>query len=123
MIRMRATLVVASLSAVLFVLFGGGCGRSDLVDSAFLLGDGGPDVTTQDGQVPDTGADASDGQTPDGGTCTNGTKCAGKCVDVESDPANCGRCGNACRANQVCSNGACARSCAPGQINCNRACV
>src|SRR5258708_3970511 len=123
MIRMRATLVVASLSALLLVLFGGGCGRSDLIDSAFVTDDGGADVGS-DGTLADVGSDAFlDGPVPDAGTCTNGTRCAGKCVDVESDPANCGRCGNACQANQVCSNGACARTCAPPKVNCNRACV
>ncbi len=41
---------------------------------------------------------------------------------TDSDRANCGACGNACGAGQVCSNGACATSCTPGLTECNGAC-
>ena len=34
-------------------------------------------------------------------------ECSGSCVDVESDRANCGRCGAACGAGEVCLSGAC----------------
>jgi chitodextrinase len=50
---------------------------------------------------------------PSNGRCTSplnpagGTLCASACVDINSDPANCGACGNACGAGQTCSAGAC----------------
>jgi len=36
------------------------------------------------------------------------TDCAGTCVDVETDPSNCGACGMSCAVGQTCSAGACA---------------
>ena len=40
--------------------------------------------------------------------CPGGAaRCGTACVDVASDRANCGACGNACAANQVCSAGVC----------------
>ena len=58
-----------------------------------------------------------------GGICLKGichcpgglTTCGGTCVDTKSDAANCGTCGAACLANQVClSNGSCATVCGSG---------
>jgi hypothetical protein len=50
----------------------------------------------------------------DGGTCKNACSGGGKkicntrdCVDTDSDPANCGGCGKACKAGQFCESGAC----------------
>lgn len=40
--------------------------------------------------------------------CSPGlTRCGGACLDVRSDPNNCGTCGNACGAGKVCADGAC----------------
>jgi Stigma-specific protein, Stig1 len=33
--------------------------------------------------------------------------CGGVCADLQTDAANCGACGNACRELQVCSGGVC----------------
>ena len=33
--------------------------------------------------------------------------CGGTCVDLGTDAAHCGRCGNACGAGQTCRNGRC----------------
>jgi hypothetical protein len=41
------------------------------------------------------------------------------CNDLESDPANCGSCRNACASGEVCCNGTC---CAPLQECCNGTC-
>jgi hypothetical protein len=38
------------------------------------------------------------------GASATGTK--GKCVDIETDPNNCGRCGEVCEAGKVCTKGA-----------------
>lgn len=51
---------------------------------------------------------------PGGGVCQEGVcacppahMCNGVCVDFQTDPANCGGCGNACKANESCEGGAC----------------
>jgi hypothetical protein len=60
------------------------------------------------------------------GACPAGlTACDGRCVDLRSDPDNCGRCDNECEEyhGQVCSDGTCAAKCAPTLANCTGACV
>ncbi len=52
------------------------------------------------------------------------TDCAGTCVDLASDPGNCGECGNACAG--TCQGGACLTGlsgCGVGYILCNDVCV
>jgi hypothetical protein len=44
------------------------------------------------------------------------------CVDLESDPQNCGGCGTSCSPNQVCSMGLCTDTCG-ALIDCGGACV
>ena len=39
------------------------------------------------------------------------TKCNGKCVNLQTDPSNCGICGNACDGGSPCVNGTCPLSC------------
>ena len=42
-------------------------------------------------------------------TCASGyTECAGSCANTQSDVANCGQCGTACAAGEVCNAGSCA---------------
>jgi hypothetical protein len=52
------------------------------------------------------------------------SRCSEGCVDLASDAANCGACGNACAAGEVCFGGVCAREhrCAP-LTNCADVCV
>jgi len=41
-------------------------------------------------------------------SCTGGlTFCSGTCVDTQTDSHNCHTCGNACRSDEFCQNGAC----------------
>ncbi len=48
--------------------------------------------------------------------CTSSfTTCGGRCVDVETDPNNCGACGNTCAAEQACEDNHC---CLPPQAAC-----
>jgi hypothetical protein len=44
-----------------------------------------------------------------GGDCTLAglDECNGACTDLDTDPANCGECGNVCDANQNCIGGQC----------------
>jgi hypothetical protein len=58
--------------------------------------------------------------------CAEGlSSCNGVCVDRQTDPANCGLCGNACATGEVCFGGQCAREhrCDAGLTNCNDVCV
>lgn len=59
-------------------------------------------------------------------TCAPGlVNCGGICIDLVSDPSNCGACGVFCAAGQVCAAGVCMLSnptCAPGFINCGGIC-
>jgi hypothetical protein len=55
-------------------------------------------------------------------TCDVGqTDCNGVCVSVGSDILNCGTCGLACAAGQICSAGLC--TCSPGHAACGGQCV
>src|SRR5579883_1028808 len=56
-----------------------------------------------------TGDDASmgpgDGGQDGGNSCPSGqTACSGKCVDVTSDPSNCGSCGLSCEGGACCAS-------------------
>ena len=58
--------------------------------------------------------------------CAEGlSSCNGVCVDRQTDPANCGVCGNVCAAGEICFGGLCARDhrCGAGLTNCNDVCV
>ncbi len=80
---------------------------------------------------PDAPGCASDADCPggrcDGGTCVvagscgNRTDCGGSCVDVLTDAANCGACGEACPGGVSCHDGACCPSETPSV--CADACV
>lgn len=76
---------MALLAAVLL-----GCGTNAESEAFHILPDGGAEV----GEV--------------GVECGGGlTLCSGQCIDVTSDPANCGACGASCPAMSTCAAGAC----------------
>lgn len=57
----------------------------------------------------------------DGEGCATGeSECGGACINVYSDSANCGSCGNACGADQICSGGEC--QCSGGSPVCGTTC-
>jgi hypothetical protein len=64
---------------------------------------------------PDGGVDAPTGDT---GACTT---CGGACVDLKTDGANCGKCGNACSSGAKCVQGTC--QCDANAQKCGTVCV
>lgn len=77
-----------------------------------------------------SGAPTTGGTTSDTGDATTGelecgalTRCGVVCVDLASDPSNCGDCGVTClvdHATAVCDDGVCGfGACDPGQADCN----
>ena len=110
------------------------------------VGDGGPD-DSGDGAARDGGPDTGgDGGRADGGPGTDGgvqlpelctgpsspedcvcdlgqLKCDARCVDSNTDPANCGGCGVMCEPEEYCAAGVCAPICAPPLTLCTNICV
>ena len=69
------------------------------------------------GEGTDAGADAT------GPSCGSGSMlCGSSCVALATDNANCGACGKACKAGEVCSQGACATTCGGGTSQCGSTC-
>jgi hypothetical protein len=91
-----------------------------------------------DGQTDRTNCGTCGNQCPMGSNCKTGvcsapnivaagdqckivgkTNCNGNCVDISSDPENCGSCGNLCRpAGLPCTDGVCGVKCPSGQKEC-----
>ena len=58
------------------------------------------------------------------GTCGEGlTECSDACVDLASDHENCGVCGHACEAAEVCYDGDCSVECPSGLSSCSGGCT
>ena len=95
-------------------------------------GDGGGGDGTDSGIPPgtdggigrvDTGIPpGTDGGIPPTG-CGALMECGGACTDTRYDPANCGACGTACSAGEVCNVGTCASGCGVGTERCSDRCV
>jgi hypothetical protein len=74
----------------------------------------------------DARADAADARTEASICLPPLLLCGNNCVDVLTDPKNCGLCGSACLCpgdGGVCANGMCACECGPGYAVCNGSCV
>lgn len=120
--------VVLAMAAACGGSDGTSVGAADGGASTDATTDGGADGALGDGAFGDgaTGDGApGDGASGDGAAgCPPYQKlCAGRCIPVANDPANCGGCGVACTGNTVCSAGACANDCPIPLTPCNHACV
>lgn len=75
-----------------------------------------------DGQV-DLGATCSGLKVCVAGACVCSAEhaCGAECVDKQSDPHNCGTCGNACVSGATCQSGIC--HCPTGSVLCSNVCA
>ena len=56
--------------------------------------------------------------------CPNGySQCGQDCAPLKRDPLNCGACGKACKAGEVCVQGGCALQCGGNATKCGAYCV
>jgi hypothetical protein len=92
----------ASLALLVAMLLPGCGSRTDL--NAGSPGGGGQNPRSGDGGE-DAHADAAEDASIDGQACSE-TVCGDSCVDVSSDPRNCGRCGHDCLGG-ACVSGRC----------------
>jgi hypothetical protein len=95
---------------------GGACvvTSSDPNNCGGCAGDAGNAVDAGDaGQVCESGQVCQEGQCQTACTLVGTTRCpvagsaAGSCVDLQTDPFNCGSCGNPCPAKESCHSGTC----------------
>ncbi len=85
----------------------GACGLARILSACSSDSSGGPDATT-DVTVS---------------CATNLTKCGSNCVDPNTDPANCGACGKACKSGEQCNAGQCLLTCGGGSFKCDGGCA
>src|SRR3712207_5344018 len=67
-----------------------------------------------------------DGRCSQNKPCPPGQGCCNRtCVDLQSDPNNCGSCGNSCGASDKCQQGECVivLCTQPGKKYCNGSCI
>src|SRR5258705_2464920 len=56
--------------------------------------------------------------------CPSGySQCGADCIPLKRDPLNCGACGKACKAGEVCVQGGCALQCGGSTIKCGATCA
>ena len=120
--RVSAVMLLAALG---IVAWAGACGS----ESTPVQPDGttGADATGAGGATG-AGAGANIGAGATGGLICSADaglqNCNGQCVDVASDPLNCGMCAVACAQGQVCSLGVCGSTgCAANLTQCGASCV
>ena len=80
--------------------------------------------TGSDSGVPDQTVTTDGKTTADSSPCGPGaTLCSGQCTNTSNDNKNCGACGTACKAGEVCAAGTCGLTCPTGFTNCSGKCV
>ncbi len=119
--RFAVHAIATILGTLLFLSLAPGCARrsgtNDDPDAAFVdfdssTMDSGVDHDGHNGDPEDDGGESTD--------CDEGLiLCDGECVDTQTDPNHCGRCGNECGSSEVCSDGNCvALTCTSEGNNC-----
>jgi hypothetical protein len=107
-----------------------GHGAASFADEVLTMSNGAPVW------VPGSGS-CKDVICPPGSSCClaiSGIGASPACFDLSSDPAQCGRCYNACRAGEICCDGVCIRQtdtfcncpprvCDPGHKCCGSRCI
>ena len=74
--------------------------------------------------APDLQVATPDGPTVDARLCGPGTSlCSKQCVSLDTDNSNCGKCGAACKAGEVCAAAKCKVSCQAGLTDCSGSCT
>lgn len=117
---MSQTLLRSTLAATVAALGLVGCGEEVQLEDGSTPGmDGGNGLDGGDGG---NGLDGGDGGSL---TCRGfgETLCGAECVNTQGNPANCGGCGVACAAAEVCVSNACADSCPTSLTACAGTCV
>lgn len=102
--------------------------QAPAVDAVAVADAGGLDVVDAlpGPDVADAGAAAPDAvAVGDAGGCNDASRCGERCVDLSTDPQNCGACRNICPTGRahtrpVCFAAACTTSCEEGWRNCDR---
>jgi len=113
--RATATFGAMVLAAAAFVGCEGCLSEPGASDRDTLVADGGPS-DGGGGSDEDGGGDASE--------CPlYQSTCGGECIPTQTDPDNCGACGNVCEDGEVCSSGSCTDSCQADLQQCGRECV
>lgn len=82
----------------------------------FEVGDASGDAQSSDTTADGASATAeagTDGAGTGGDCAANELDCSGTCVSPQTDPANCGGCGEVCSAGESCELGVCVDACAP----------
>lgn len=102
-----------------------GWGAASICALSFLLqfrcGQNGTDIVGDLDSDTDGAAAATRNIAVTGGTCL-GTICGGACVDLQTDPTNCGGCGQSCSGNHAtpsCAVEQCTSDCEYGHGDCN----
>lgn len=87
----------------------GACAGVGTAGSSGSSGGSIPEAGYDGGGAPDgSGVDARPQSARDAAGSCGVASCDGACIELASDPSNCGACGNVCASGQVCRGGSCA---------------
>jgi MYXO-CTERM domain-containing protein len=102
---------------------GTGTGGTENTGGEQATSTGGEQASSTGGEQA-TGTGGTTGNEDPEPTCTAPLSLCGEvCVDLASDPNNCGVCGNVCATGELCSAGVCTGVCGDGLTQCGQSCV